>query len=90
MKTPLRLVKEMSGEALQLMSTALGIHLAFWAWVASEQASDGFWLNTHSKSAVGRIYLNITITDYHFQMMVKFCPSIYLALNSILRKRHRQ
>jgi hypothetical protein len=88
MKTPLRLVKEMSGEALQLMSTALGIHLAFWAWVASEQASDGFWLNTHSKSLVSRIYLNIT--DYHFQMMVKFYPSIYLALNSILRKRHRQ
>ena len=61
MKTPLRLVKEMSGEALQLMSTALGIHLAFWAWVASEQASDGFWLNTHSKSVVGRIYLKFNI-----------------------------
>lgn len=46
------LVKEMSGEALQLMSTALGIHLAFWAWVASEQASDGFWLNTHNDGKI--------------------------------------
>jgi len=47
---PLRifLVKELSGEALQMLSTALGIHCAFWAWVASEEASDGSWLNDHN------------------------------------------
>ena len=42
-------VKELSGEGLQILSTALGIHLGFWAWVISDDASDGFWLNTHSE-----------------------------------------
>jgi hypothetical protein len=42
-------VKSLSAEALQILSTALGIHLAFWAWVISDQATDGHWQNTHSE-----------------------------------------
>ncbi|KDQ21182.1 hypothetical protein BOTBODRAFT_25607 [Botryobasidium botryosum FD-172 SS1] len=46
------LVKELSGDALQLLSTALGIHTGFWEWVASDDAADGFWLNTNNNGKI--------------------------------------
>jgi hypothetical protein len=55
-----RFVKELSGEALQILSTALGIHLAFWAWVVSNDASDGSWVNTHSELSTAII----VVTEY--------------------------
>jgi hypothetical protein len=50
--TPTSVVKELSAEGLQILSTALGIHIGFWAWVISDDASDGFWLNTHSEFVI--------------------------------------
>jgi hypothetical protein len=44
-----RAVKSLSAEALQILSTALRIHLGFWAWVISDQATDGHWQNTYSE-----------------------------------------
>ena len=49
------LVKELSAEGLQILGTNLGIHLGFWTWVTSKQASDSYWLNTHSKYETGYI-----------------------------------
>jgi len=73
-------VKELSAEALQILSTALGIHLGFWAWVASDQASDGFWQNTHSECNSRLFFVD---TDCTTKMMAKFFPSIFLALSFI-------
>jgi hypothetical protein len=69
-------VKELSAEALQILSTALGIHLGFWAWVAS----DGFWQNTHSECNSRLFFVD---TDCTTKMMAKLFPSIFLALSFI-------
>jgi hypothetical protein len=44
-----RVVKELSAEAMQMLSTALNIHLGFWSWVTSDDAAEGSWLNTHGE-----------------------------------------
>jgi putative SOS response-associated peptidase YedK len=83
-------VKELCGEGLQLLSTALGIHFGFWEWVISDDASDGFWLNTHSESI--ELFAGVWVYDIgrDLQTMAKFCPLICLASNSTPRRQFQR
>ncbi|KAI0321402.1 hypothetical protein OF83DRAFT_311254 [Amylostereum chailletii] len=81
------LVKELSAEALQILSTALGIHLGFWAWVASDQASDGFWLNTHNDGKI----LSFDLPCFEFYSADKSPPARVVREGRLkqLSSRHR-
>ena len=71
-----RLVEELSAEGLQILSTNLGIHSGFWRWVASDQASDGFWLNTNSTYKIALELNALPKFRPSPQMMEKFCHLI--------------
>jgi hypothetical protein len=51
--TLFRFITELSAEALQIISTAFPLHLVFWRWVLSDEASDGFWYNKKGVYANG-------------------------------------
>lgn len=41
-------VDQMSGDALRMIGEALNVQMDFWAWVLSEEATDGYWRHDHS------------------------------------------
>lgn len=53
-------VELLSGDGLKALSSTLDVHYDFWAWVLSDEATDGYWMHDHSKLEPCRYWISIS------------------------------